>query len=131
MKHVLASNLGIWGDTYSLKLDAAEIIRFEMASWATQNGEDQLTIPAEMIARSPRFSEAFEACVRPNRNEMDRFVKSRFQDESPEPGTSYEQFLGEEFVFELYYSLIKIDERHEREINRHRNEMATLGHDDE
>lgn len=127
MQHAIGTNLGVIGSAYALKGDVADIMRYELDTWCNENGEDQVGVPSTVIASDPVFTKAFNACVAINQKEMDRLVKSGFKDGTREDIAHLEQYLGPEFVRELYFSLCDVADRYTAENRRHAEAMSRIG----
>lgn len=126
MKQVLATNIGIWGDERALMRDVAEMMVHEINTWAGENGENLLGVPSTAILGNPLFNEAFNACRKPNRDEIDYLVRSRGS-EMESPSDSYQEYLGADFVKRLYKSLCSVADKYANEMKRHDYELARIG----
>lgn len=125
IEHVLATNLGIWGDEHALARDTAEILALELDSWADANDEDRLEIPPPVLAQSKPFLEAFAACRRQNLREIDHLVQTG-RDESLPAETDVAVFLGEEFIKNLYFKLCPISDQYQNLAHFHRDRVSLL-----
>lgn len=125
MEHVLATNLGVWGDERALARDAAEILTLELDSWADQNAEDRLDIPASVLAQSKPFLEAFAACRSQNVREIDHLVQTG-RDETLPPTADVNVFLKEEFIKNLYFQLGPMADGYRNLAQFHRDRVSSL-----
>jgi hypothetical protein len=110
MGHVLAVNLGIWGDENVLKRDAAAILLAEVGQWAKANGLAPLTeLPIEVVMNNRDFNEAFRACREVNRRAIQRAYEGLNGGRvttSPAVPSEYEQYTTErwtETAYGLFY----------------------------
>lgn len=78
MKHVLATNLGLWGDREALAEDAARIMRFEINTLRKRQGKPllQWNIPTGLIANHQMFRDIFNKLAAINSNELDYCVRN-------------------------------------------------------
>lgn len=107
-RHVLGTNLGIWGDAQGLMVDAASIMRMELADHARRKNLPQVKkLSAEMIMKNALFKKAYSALVAVNRREIDNFAKSQFKERSTAMTEDAERYLDPSFTAYLYESLIK------------------------
>ena len=125
MEHVLATNLGVWGDEHALARDTAEILALELDSWADANGEDRLEIPPPVLAQSKPFMEAFTACRGQNLREIDHLVQTG-RDESLPAETDVTAFLGEGFIKDLYFKLCSLADQYQNLAYFHRDRVSRL-----
>jgi hypothetical protein len=127
MRHVIGTNVGIWGDEQALMYDAAEITKYEIDTWAKENGEDPLGIPAEGIMNHAEFRKAFNACRKPNRNEMDRLVQSGGKEIPEDDVGALDQYLDTGFTEKLYYSLCDLADKYRNANLHHEEALNRLG----
>jgi hypothetical protein len=140
MTHVLASNVGIWGNVDELKRDAAEIMSYELDAYANARGEQRLSLPAEAIASSPAFSKAFAACRRFNAEEVEQAVTKLRAEANPgmdfppppqrlvaEKDPAIASFRSEGFVADLYHALCSVADAYADEMEHHRRRLSSIG----
>lgn len=125
MEHVLATNLGVWGNEHALARDVSEILTLELDSWADANGEDRLEIPPPVLAETALFREAFSACREPNRREIDHLVQNR-REETLSTASDVAHYLGEDFVKSLYFQLCPLADDYRNLALDHRNRVIRL-----
>lgn len=76
MEHVLATNLGPWGDVGDLRRDAARIMLAEINGLRAVDGFPALDIPVAGVEQDPVFCQAFDACREVNAYEIEQLMRS-------------------------------------------------------
>lgn len=125
MEHVLATNLGVWGNERALARDTAEMLTLELDSWADRNDERRLDIPPEVLAETEPFRQAFSACRAPNVREIDNLVMTA-RDEALPMETDVARYLNEDFVKDLYFRLCATADQYRNLAMDHRHRVSRL-----
>lgn len=128
LRHVLATNLGIWGSVDSLRRDCADIMRWELEAWAERTHTQALRLPAEAIAANRLFQQAFAACAQVNADQIDALVSSMGSHHRTAPvAQPPTHYLSEDFTRALYLSLARHRDAYHDLIGRQWEERRAAG----